>query len=89
MLAASTSNAIGTLCASVSAELGRQEPSESVEKRLISAQQNRNVVGGVGDGRAQVIRALSEALEVWTAGGTARELRLHLVTVLALSETLD
>jgi hypothetical protein len=72
-----------------SAELERQETSESVENCLISAQQNQNRVGGVGDGRAEVLQALYGALEAWKGGGTTRELRLHLARLLALIETLE
>ena len=90
LLTASTSNAIDSLQGSVSAELERQETAETVEKRLVSAQQNQNVVGGVGDeGRAEVMRALYAALEVWTDGGTTRELRLHVVRLLALLEAVE
>ena len=89
MLAASTSNAINTLGASVSAKLERQETSEIVEKRLVSAQQDQNVVDGVGDGRGEVMRALYGAVEAWTAGATTRELRLHLLRLLALIEAVE
>jgi hypothetical protein len=85
----STTNAIDTLSDSVSAALERQGTSEIVEKRPVSAQQNQNPAGGVGDGRAEVMRALYGALEVWTGGSTTRELRLHLVRLLALIETLE
>jgi hypothetical protein len=69
--------------------LQRQQASEFGQKRPILAELGQNSALLCGDDRASVTRAICLALERWASGGSARELRLHVVRLLAVLETFD
>lgn len=86
LLTASTSNGIEGARPKDFAVLERQQTSESGQKRPILDQLGQNSVHSLEEAHAAVARALCAALQRWDAGCEARDLRVHLVRLLALLE---
>ena len=67
----------------------RQQTSESGQKRPILAELGQNSVHRSADARAAVTDALRAAVARWEAECTPRELRVHLVRLLAVLEAIS
>ena len=88
LLTASTSNGIGGQRPNDFAALRRQEAPELHQKRPILVQQHQNSERHP-DTRIAVTRELKAALADWVNGSSGHDLRLQLLRLLTILETLD